>query len=161
MYLGSLHKKDQTHFATAEGAVGPLEAIFRTLDFKPMVFGTFAEASANVSEFVELAVEYGVEHMGRNMAATTVESVRAALRRRFKTQLATAAWKGYANLMLDRTKYVGTGTTGTNKAQIRRVMIDRADDGEFRGLYMAHETDEPTRDAFPSGWGDIGGDALD
>jgi hypothetical protein len=26
---------------------------------------------------------------------------------------------------------------------------------------MAHETDEPTRDAFPSGWGDIGGDALD
>ena len=49
MYLGNLHKKDQTHFATAEGAVGPLEAIFRTLDFKPMVFGTFAEASVDGS----------------------------------------------------------------------------------------------------------------
>jgi hypothetical protein len=56
---------------SADGAVGPLEAIFRTLDFKLMVFGTFAEASTNVGEFVELAVEYGVEHMGRNMAATT------------------------------------------------------------------------------------------
>ena len=40
-------------------------------------------------------------------------------------------------------------------------MIDRADEGEFVGMYMAHETDEPTWDAFPSGWGDIGGDALD
>ena len=161
MYLGNLHKTDQTHFATAEGSVGPSEAIFRTLDFKPMVFGTFAEASTNVGEFVELAVEYGVEHMGRTMAATTVESVKAALRRRYKTQLATPAWKGYANMMVDMTKYVGTGAAGTNKAQVRQAMIDRADEGEFRGMYMAHETDEPTRDAFPNRWEDIGGDALD
>jgi hypothetical protein len=40
-------------------------------------------------------------------------------------------------------------------------MIGRADEGEFVGMYMDHETDEPTRDAFPNGWGDIGGDALD
>jgi hypothetical protein len=39
-------------------------------------------------------------------------------------------------------------------------MIARADAGEFMGMWMAHETDEPLRDAFPSGWGDIGGDAL-
>jgi hypothetical protein len=58
---------------------------------------------------VELAVEYGVEYLGRTMAATSVESVMAVLMRRYKTQLATAAWKGYANLILDRTKYVGTG----------------------------------------------------
>jgi hypothetical protein len=25
---------------------------------------------------------------------------------------------------------------------------------------MAHETDEQLRDAFPNGWGDIGGDTL-
>ena len=36
-------------------------------------------------------------------------------------------------------------------------MVGRADEGEFMGMYMAHETDEPTRDAFPNGWGDIGG----
>ena len=63
-------------------------------------------------------------------------------------------------MMLDMTKYVGTGAAGINKAQVRHAMIDRADEGELRGMYMAHETDEPTRDAFPSGWGDIGGDAL-
>jgi hypothetical protein len=89
-----------------------LEAILKTLDLKLLVFGTFAEASTNVEEFVELAVEYGVEHMGRTMAATSVESVKAALRRRYKIQLATTAWKGYANLILDMTKYVGTGAAG-------------------------------------------------
>ena len=58
------------------------------------------------------------------------------------------------------TKYVGTGTVGANKAQVRQDMNTRADEGEFMGVYMAHETDEPTRDEFPNGWGDIGGDAL-
>jgi hypothetical protein len=53
--------------------------------------------------------EYGMEHMGRTMAATSVEAVKAALRRRYKTPIATAAWKGYANPWLDMTKYVGTG----------------------------------------------------
>jgi hypothetical protein len=160
MYITNLHKKDKMHFGTAEGSIGPLEAIFRQLDFKPLVFGTFAECSSNVKEFIETAVEYGVEHMGRTIAATTVDAVRMTLRRRYRTQLSMAAWKGYANLVLDRTKYVGTGTTGHNKAQVRLEMMDRADAGEFVGMWMAHETDEPLRDAFPSGWGDIGGDAL-
>ncbi len=71
-----------------------------------------------------------------------------------------AAWKGYANLVLDRTKYVGTGTTGHNRAHVRHEMIARAYVGEFMEIWMAHETDEPLRDAFPNGWGDIGGDAL-
>jgi hypothetical protein len=39
-------------------------------------------------------------------------------------------------------------------------MIARADVDEFMGMWMAHETDEPLRDAFPNGWGDIGEDAL-
>jgi len=112
-----------THFGTAEGAIRPLKAIFRQLDFKPLVFGTFAESSNNVREFIDTAVEYGVEHMGRTIAATTVDAVRIALKRRYRTQLAMAAWKRYANLVLDRTKYVGTGTTGHNKAQVRHEMI--------------------------------------
>ena len=107
-YLVSLNKKEREHFTTAEGTIGPLEAIFRQLDFRPLVFGTFAEIRSNVKDFIEIAVEYGVEHLGRTMAATTADAVRTALRRRYKTQLAMAAWKGYANLMLDMTKYVGT-----------------------------------------------------
>jgi len=50
------------------------------------------------------------------MAATSVDSVKAALRRRYKTQMAKSAWKGCFNLVLDRTKYVGTGITRANKA---------------------------------------------
>ena len=34
-----------------------------------------------------MAVEYGVEHLGRTMAATTVDGVKIALRSRYKTQL--------------------------------------------------------------------------
>jgi len=118
--LGNLHQKDHAHFATAEESVGPFETIFKTMDFKPLVFGTFAEASTNVGEFMELAVEYGVGHLGRTTAATSVDSVKAALRRRYKTQQATSAWKGYANLVFDKTEYVGmTGTGGANKAQVR------------------------------------------
>ena len=40
-------------------------------------------------------------------------------------------------------------------------MRGRDDLGEHAGLYMAHETDVPMRDAFPSGWRDCWMDALD
>ncbi len=56
-----------------------------------------------------MAVEYGVEHLGKSMAATTVDGVRIALRRRYRTHLSVAVWRGYANLILDRVKYVGSG----------------------------------------------------
>ncbi len=81
-----MKEKDRLHFGTAEKARGPLESLFRQLDFKPLAFGTFAEMSSNVKEVIDMAVEYGAEHRGRMMAATTVGGVRAALRRRYKTQ---------------------------------------------------------------------------
>ena len=90
-YMINLHKKDEIQFGTAKGAIGPLEAIFRQLDFKPLMFGTFAESNTNVREFTETALEYGVGYLGRTIAATTVDAVRTALRRRYRTQLAMAA----------------------------------------------------------------------
>jgi hypothetical protein len=52
--------------------------------------------SSNVVQLVETTlVEYGAEHLGRNMAATTVNTLRTALRRRYMTQLSMAAWRGY------------------------------------------------------------------
>jgi hypothetical protein len=86
-----MKEKDRDHFGTAETARGPLETLFMRLDFKPLVFGTFGEMSSNVKEVVYMAVEYGVEHLGRTMAATTVDGVRIALRRRYRTQLSMAA----------------------------------------------------------------------
>jgi hypothetical protein len=111
-----MKEKDREHFGTADTARGPLENVFKRLDFKPLVFGTFGEMSANVKEVVNMAVEYGVEHLGRTIAATTVDGVKTALRRRFMTQLSMAVWRGYANLILDRVKYVGIGRLGPNKA---------------------------------------------
>ena len=108
-----------------------------------------------------MAAEYGVEHLGTSMAASTPDVLRAALRRRYMAQLSMAAWRGYANLVLDRTKYVGSGRTGNNIAQIRQGMLDRSDASERVGLWTAHDTNVPPRDAFLSSWGDGWVDALD
>ncbi len=102
--------------------------MFRKMDFKPLVFGTFGEMSANVKKVVDMAVEYGVEHLGRTMAATTVDGVRTVLRKRYMTQLSMDVWRGYANLIMDRVKYVGAGRLGPNKAQVRAEMQERADE---------------------------------
>jgi hypothetical protein len=89
-YITNMKEKESQYFGTAEAARGPLESLFRRLDFKPLVFGTFEEMSTNVKEVVNMAVEYGVEHLGRSMASTTIDGVRTALRRRYRTQLSLA-----------------------------------------------------------------------
>jgi hypothetical protein len=138
-----------------------LESLFRRLEIKPLVFGTLGEMSSNVKEVLNMAVEDGVEHLGRTIPATTVDGVRTAFRRRYMTQLSLAVWRGYANLILDRVKYVGIERLGPNKAHVRAEMQERADDGEFDGVWMTHETDVPLRDVLPNGRGDAGEDALD
>jgi hypothetical protein len=55
---------------------GPLETIFRQLEFKSMIFGTFGEMSSNVQDLINLAVDYGAEHFGRSMATSTLDTVR-------------------------------------------------------------------------------------
>ncbi len=88
------------HFGTSEWERGPLEAIVRKVYYKPMVFGTFGEMSDGVKEVVEIAIDYGAEHLGRSMATTTVEAVRAALRRIYTTQLSMTTLGGYANTLI-------------------------------------------------------------
>ena len=66
--------------------------MFRRLDSKPLVFGTFGEMSSNVKEVGNMAVEYGVEHLDWTMAATTVNGVRTTLRRSYIAQLSLAVW---------------------------------------------------------------------
>ena len=53
-------------------------------------------------------------------------------------------------MVLERTKYVGT-RRGSNIAQIRMNMLGRSDAGSHADLWMAHDTDVPSRDAFPIG----------
>jgi hypothetical protein len=61
-----------------------------------------------------MVVEYRVEHLGMTMAATTVDGVKAALKRRYKTHLSVVVWRGYANFILDRVKV--RARMGPNKA---------------------------------------------
>ena len=102
-----MKEKGRQHFGTAETARGPLEGMFRRMDFKPLVFGTFGEMSSNVKEMVNMAIEYGVDHLGRTITATIVDGVRKTLRRRYKTQLSLAVWRRLLYI-LNRAKYVGT-----------------------------------------------------
>ena len=66
-----------------------------------------------------------------------------------------AAWRGFANLVLDRTKYVGTGRAGTNRAHTKQDMLDRTDAREHVCLWTTLETDVAPRDAFPIEMEDI------
>ncbi len=123
-----------------------METIFRKLDLEPLVFGTFGEMIDGVKEVLEISVEYGAKHLGRCMAASTVDAVRATIRREYKSQLSMASRRRYANLRLDRTKYVGTHVPCMSRDQIRLPMGEREDIGEYTGMYMAHETYAPLRD---------------
>jgi hypothetical protein len=96
-----------------------------------MVFGTFGEMSFNVKDFIDLAMDYGAEHLRKSMAASTMDTLRQALKKRYKAQLSMAPWSGYANLILDRNKYVGDGIEGLNREHIMLGMVDKADQGEF------------------------------
>ena len=89
-YLAILRRKDKVHFGTGEGSRGAIETIFRQVVFKPLVFGTLREMSSNARELIEMAVKYGVEHMGMNMATTTVVIAGSTFRRRYKTHLSLA-----------------------------------------------------------------------
>ena len=154
-----LRRKIHQLFSTMD--MGPLENVFRQMEFKPIVFGSFGEMSTNVREYIELVVDDGADHLDRTMAPTTVDAVKAALRRRFMSQLSAANWRGSTNLVLDIIKYDGTCHTWMNMAHIRQEMGERADQGEYFNMWMAHETTVPLRDAFPGGRMTIWEDTLD
>ena len=148
-YIKELHKKDKKHFNTPDGQRGPLETIFRQSNFKGLVFGTFGEMSSNVLDLVALAVDYGTEHLGRSIAASDIDVIRATIRR-FMARIAMASWRGYANMILDRIKFVGAGST-TNRAQWRHHMAARGNRGDFDSFSFAHVTDRLVPDTRP--WG--------
>ncbi len=135
-YITQLHKKNQQFFGTQD--IGPLDMVFKPIDFKPLVFGSFGEMSSNGKEYIKLAVDYEAEHPGRAMDATTVEVVKTALRRRYINHLSAVNWRGLANLVLDRNKYVGTGHTWLNRARIRQGIIDIGDVGRYFRMWIAH-----------------------
>ncbi len=45
-------------------------------------FGTFGEMSSNAKDFVDLAVGYGAEHLGKSVATSTTDTERQALKKK-------------------------------------------------------------------------------
>ncbi len=41
-----------------------------------MIFGTLGEMNSNVKDFIYLAVDYGAEHLGISMTASTLDTIR-------------------------------------------------------------------------------------
>ena len=68
------------------------------MSFQGLVFGTFGEMSSAVGEMVTLAVDYGVEHLGRAIAAADIDVIRATIRRRHTSRIVMANWRGYARI---------------------------------------------------------------
>ncbi len=56
-YKSHLRRKDHAHFGTSKGVKGPLETIFKKLDFKPLVFETFKEISEGGKEVLEIELD--------------------------------------------------------------------------------------------------------
>ena len=88
--MASLKRKGHARFGTREESKRPTESIFQLMVFKPLVFGTFGDMSSSARGLIEMVVEYGVEQLGMNMAATTVDIAMSTLRRRYKTQMSLA-----------------------------------------------------------------------
>ena len=61
-----------------------------------------------------------------------------------------ASWRGYANMILDRIKYVGAGSS-TNRSQWRLHMAARGDRGDYDSFSFAHVTDRMVPETRP--WG--------
>lgn len=150
-YIKRLRKKDKEYFITPPGHRGPLETIFRQLEFKGLVFGTFGEMSSAVRELLELAVDYGTEHLGRAIAAADIDVIRATIRRRHSSRIVMASWRGYANLLINRSKYIGTGSS-MNGLQWRHHLADRANRGDFDSFSYANDIDRMVPVTLPTGW---------
>jgi hypothetical protein len=63
-YITNLKEKDREHFGTTGGNREPLESLFRQMNFRPLVYGSFGECNSNVKAVIEMAIEYGVGHLG-------------------------------------------------------------------------------------------------
>ena len=59
-YITNLKEKDREHFGTAGGNRGPLESLFRHVDFIPLVFGTFGQCSSKKERKKEIPFKEGI-----------------------------------------------------------------------------------------------------
>ncbi len=79
-----------------------METEFKRLDFKPLVFGTFGEASTNVKTVVDMAVEYvRCGALGAIDGNNYSEECQSIVKEKIPHAVEVAVWRGHTNLILD------------------------------------------------------------
>ena len=128
-YLQKAREKDQLWFPeqTGEGRRGPLEACVASYSMAGFVFGHMGEASRGVREFLNMCADVGSreESIARTVGATSQEAVKSTLIRRFRQKIGLTAWRGTADLLLNRIQYLGVPDRPRTKAQ-RKAALARA-----------------------------------
>ena len=86
-----------------------METILRQGDvFHGLAFGTYGDINSNVRKLVSMATKYGHKHLAKTIImAKDLDAAKATIRKRFHARIAMASWRGYANMLLGRIKYVG------------------------------------------------------
>ena len=107
-YLGKARRLDQQFLAAPTNSQGPVESKLRSFGtVGGLVFGAWAEASADVHQLVAVLAHASISHDGRPQEATTIS----------KAQIARIIWRRWgmavhcanARLLLDRLGLVGRG----------------------------------------------------
>ena len=73
-----------------------------------------------VKDFVNMAAEVGAKGNGRDIDAVSLLDAKATFSRIGKINIAMAAWRERARLILDRVQYVGMSGRAVTLAQLRR-----------------------------------------
>jgi len=119
-YVGLARRHDGRHYGTLEDAVGPLQTVLRGFRFSGFAVGHVGEVSRGVKDFVNMAAEVGAKGNGRDIDAVSLLDAKATFSRIGKINIAMAAWRERARLILDRAQYVGMSGRAVTLAQLRR-----------------------------------------
>ena len=108
------------------GWEGPTGEHLQPERFQGLAGGTYGKISFNVRKMVSIAVEYGYKHLGASILTSALDAVKNSIRRRFHTTIATASWRGYANMLLGQIQYVGKAYA-FNKVQRQYRLVEHLD----------------------------------
>ena len=106
-YEAAALTKDREWFGVTQPEVGPMRTVLRRHRFAGLVVGHVGEASNGLKAFVAMMADTAAERKGRITGAKTRKQAASVLGTRFMVQLSIASWRGRADLVIDRARYVG------------------------------------------------------
>ena len=110
-YLGKAQRVDRCFCGVVAGDAGPVEQRLRTYDpVRGLVFGSWGEASPDVTQLLGHIAAKGVLRHRRTMRARNEDEAKSALVWLLRRRWAMTAVRENVRLLLARLQYVGRGT---------------------------------------------------